>query len=83
MDANGRKNNDGVKCVMRGGSGAAARPGFTVMDSQTKIAADIEAGVTEVITREEAAQLVKGSTFMRKGPEDGVAHSGSGVVEMD
>lgn len=40
---------DGVKCVMLGGSGRAARKGYTVTDSEAQIAQDIANGITEVI----------------------------------
>jgi len=42
---------DGVKCVMLCGTGPSARPGYTVIDSQFRIANDIAAGICQVVPR--------------------------------
>jgi len=48
---------DGVKCVMLGGTGPAARPGMTIMDSTKAISRDVKAGTTEIIKEAEAERV--------------------------
>jgi hypothetical protein len=48
---------DGVKCVMLGGSGPAARPGWAVIDSVAKIQREIKSGVTQVLSAQEGERL--------------------------
>lgn len=48
---------DGVKCTMIGGSGPAARPGWSVMDSVHGINENINAGITEIITANDAEKM--------------------------
>ena len=50
---------DGVKCTLLGGSGAAARPGMTIIDSTKAISANIKAGITEIISAEQAEMIVR------------------------
>jgi len=73
---------DGVKCTMMGGSGPAARPGLTIMDSTKAISRNVKAGITDIISAEEAercvAQLSKSG-----GGVDGRGQSSTGVVEVD
>jgi hypothetical protein len=54
---------DGVKCVMLGGSGPAARSGMTVMDSDHAIRMNVKAGITEIIP--EAKALVLAGQFQK------------------
>jgi len=49
---------DGVKCIMLGGSGPAARKGYTVIDSENQIRKNIEEGITEIIPPEKRASVV-------------------------
>ena len=65
---------DGVKCVMIGGSGPAARLGFVVIDSQMKIAEDIARGVTEIVSKDKVNSLVtmhKGTGISPNVPGEG------------
>ena len=76
---------DGVKCVMLGGSGPSARPGFTVIDSQMRIGQNIADGKTQVLPKEQAQRLVK--NLVKKGPAKGSpgeaqGHTGTGVMEI-
>ena len=75
---------DGVKCVMLGGNGPSARQGFVVMDSQMHIAADIAAGVTEVVDKSQVGKLMK--SVIRAGvgkvPGDGAPRPNIGCMEI-
>jgi hypothetical protein len=75
---------DGVKCVMLGGSGPAARKGYTVMDSEASIMSNISVGVTEVVTDAQRADIV---SFYEDKAKDGtprkIEHGGAGVVDFD
>ena len=68
---------DGVKCVMLGGTGKAARKGYKVLDSESRIASDVAAGTTVVVPEGQRAALVARYT---KAAEQG--RSGTGVVEV-
>ena len=70
--------NGSVKCVMVGGTGKAARVGYVVMDTQQKIQQDIAAGVTEVVTKQQALRQTERSNFV-----DDVARPGAGCIELD
>jgi len=77
---------DGVKCILLGGSGPAAkgRNGFTVIDSVEHIEADIAKGVTVVIDAAAAKEIVaryEGKTKDGK-PNINTRHGGTGVVEV-
>jgi len=50
---------DGVTCVMLGGSGRAARKGYTVTDSEAQIAQDIANGITEIVPEANKQALVE------------------------
>ena len=52
---------DGVKAVMLGGTGPAAREGMTIIDSQFKIGGEIAAGIIEVMDKKRALMLLRGS----------------------
>ena len=74
---------DGMRCVMIGGSGPAARPGYEVVDFQEKVAQDIAAGTTSVITKEQALAMMEGSKVLpQQAPGDGVSHQGTGCLEI-
>ena len=49
---------DGVKCVMIGGTGSAARAGFVVIDSEYRIGLDVSAGITVVISPEQKDEIL-------------------------
>ena len=68
---------DGVKCVMLGGSGPAARSGMTVLDSVHAIKRNIKAGITEIIP-ESKAMLLAGQFMKSKS-----AKPPSGVKEVN
>jgi len=79
----GRNEDDGIKCIMLGGSGPAARQGLTVHDSQMKVGIEVKNGTTEVISKEEAsAQMTGAHQLPGKAPGDGVPRPGTGVVEI-
>ena len=73
---------DGVKCTMLGGSGPAARPGMTIIDSTKAISRNVKAGITDIISAKEAEVLV-GQLAKAGGGLDGKAQSATGVVEVD
>jgi len=75
---------DGVKCVLLGGSGPKARPGYTVMDTEANIQANIRTGITEIVPEAQKAEIV---AFYKDKAKDGtprrVEHGGTGVVDFD
>ena len=71
--------NDGVKCIILGGTGPAARKGFTVIDSEAKISQDVENGITEV--RPASEKDVLKSAYPER--VDDPVHSGQGCFEVD
>lgn len=74
---------DGVKVVMIGGSGAAARKGYTVIDSEEHIMQDIKAGITTIVPPEKKAAML--AQFPQKGADGDPyvrKHSGAGIIEM-
>ena len=66
---------DGVKCVMMGGSGPAARKGFAVLDSEARIRSDIAAGITVVVLAAERVTIMARYTPVNRP-------GGSGVMEV-
>jgi hypothetical protein len=58
---------DGVKCVMLGGTGPSARPGFQVLDSEARIQADIAAGITTVVPEAAKAKLMDAFRQRKEG----------------
>ena len=75
---------DGVTCEMLGGSGPAARKGFTVQDSEASILKNINEGVTSVVPAEQRDAIVaKYDDQAKDGTPRQVKHGGAGVVEMD
>jgi hypothetical protein len=50
---------DGVKCVMLGGTGPSARPGYVVRDSEWNIERDVASGTTVVFLAEKKAELME------------------------
>jgi len=75
---------DGVRCVMLGGSGPAAREGYEVMDRESTIERNIREGITEVVPPEKRDEIVD---YYKDRAKDGtrrrVEHGGTGVVEME
>lgn len=74
---------DGVKCVMLGGSGPAARKGYTVMDTASNIEANIRTGITEAIAQERRAEIM---AYYEDKAKDGTRRrvvGSTGVVEVD
>lgn len=74
---------DGVKALMLGGSGPAAREGLTIIDSQHKIGGEIAAGIIEVMDKERALRLLNATPKQNKAPGEGVERPPTGVVEID
>lgn len=72
---------DGVKCVMLGGSGPAARKGFTIIDSNAKIEHEIASGIIEVVPESNRAEIM---AYYEDKKKDGTPRqvTGSGIVEM-
>lgn len=50
--------NDGMKCVMLGGTGPAARPDYFVRDCEKTINMNIKSGQTKIITQEQAKLFI-------------------------
>jgi hypothetical protein len=75
---------DGVRCEMLGGSGPAARKGFTVQDSEAAISKNIQEGITSIVPDDQRAAIVAQYEDKAKdGTPRQVKHGGAGVVEMD
>jgi len=72
---------DGVRCIMLGGSGPAARKGFTVVDSVAHIERDIATGIVEIIPAAKRAGIV---AYYDDKKLDGTPRkvTGTGVMEM-
>lgn len=72
---------DGVKCVMLGGSGPAARAGFSVIDSVFHIENDIRTGITQIVEAKEKAEAL---AYYNDKKLDGKPRSvsGTGCVEL-
>jgi hypothetical protein len=78
---------DGVKCVMLGGSGPAARTGWSVIDSEAAIQRNIKEGMTVIVPSEQRDSLIARYAGGSKKGKNGdsirsVKHGGTGVVEM-
>ena len=78
------KEKDGLKAVMLGGSGPAAREGMTIIDSQFKIGGEIASGIIEVMDKEQALRLLRATPKQKPNiPGEGVSRPATGVVEID
>ena len=71
--------NDGVRCIILGGTGPAARKGFVVIDSEARIAGDVANGITEIKPASDRDILM--SAYPEK--VDDPVHSGSGCFEVE
>jgi len=81
----GRKENDGIKCVMLGGTGPSAWAGRIVHDSQMKVGMEIANGTTEVLSKQSAMGILNGGLKKRidkNAPGEGVRRPSTGCVEM-
>ena len=81
----GRENQkDGVKVVMLGGSGASARSGMTLTDSEAHIQQDIDAGITTIVPadKRDAMLLSIKKTVKSAGVGNMLKHGGTGVIEV-
>jgi len=67
---------DGMKCVMLGGSGPAARPGYPVHDCDKVVANNIAEGIAQIIPEGQARAFAKAAKKAVSG------HSGSGCIEL-
>lgn len=74
---------DGVKAVMLGGSGPAARQGMTIIDSEKRINEDIAAGIIEMMPREQAEKLLRATPKQTSKTVGDTPRPPTGVVEMD
>lgn len=74
--------NDMVKCVMLGGSGPAARPGFVVCDCIELIRKNMADGITEIISQAQAKAIAEHhvTKAVTKQP---VAKGGAGGIEIN
>ena len=81
----GRNDNDGIKCIMLGGSGPAAHSGLVIHDSQMKVGNEVKNGTTQVISKEQALTFISlGATQLPgKAPGDGTMRPATGVIEME
>lgn len=76
--------NDGVRCVLLGGSGPAARPGYVVYDTEARIMTDIQKGISEVVPDDKAAAIIAHFEDKAKdGTPRRIEHGGTGVVDFD
>ena len=75
--------NDGVKCLMLGGSGPSARAGFTVMDTEATIQANIASGITNIVpsNKKDAILALYGDNSKDGTPRSALGMTG--VVEVD
>ena len=71
---------DGVKCVMLGGSGPAARSGYTVTDSEDHIRRDMATGITSVVPESEKAAII--SHYESKAQVGQPGRSMTGCMEV-
>jgi len=76
--------NEGVKCLLLGGSGPSAQSGRTVVDSELKIQSEIRSGISEIVSDAQKAGIV---AFYNGKPKPGspkpVGHGGTGVVDFN
>lgn len=80
------KEMDGIKALMLGGSGPAAREGITVYDSQWKLEMQISEGIVEVLPNKQAAlKMIAQQPKSNAGtPFDGATpRPPTGVMEID
>lgn len=71
--------NDGLRCVIIGGSGKSARKGFVVIDSEAKVQQDVENGITEVLPASQKDVMAAAYPEHIEDP----AHSGMGCFEVE
>jgi hypothetical protein len=71
---------DGVKCVMVGGSGPSARAGYTIIDSEFVIRQNVEEGITRVVSEQEAKNLEQ---QLKKAAKQAQTPGMAGAVEID
>ena len=69
---------DGIRCIMLGGTGPAARKGFVVIDSEERLAVDIANGIAKV--HDEKDRDVLTSVYPEK--IENPVHSGAGCFEV-
>jgi hypothetical protein len=72
---------DGVKVILLGGSGSAARPGMTLLDSEEHIMRDIQAGITSILKPDQKETALGQFRGKANQKVDQPRHSGSGVVD--
>ena len=72
------KGDDGMKCVMLGGSGPSARPGYPVPDCDKVVIGNIAKGVTEVMPERQAKAFAEAAGKKASNPR----RLGSGVIEF-
>jgi hypothetical protein len=77
------KETDGIKAVMLGGSGPAAREGVVIYDSWLKISQEIKSGIVEVMSKGMAEKLLADTPKSSQKPGDHVARPSTGVMELD
>ena len=76
--------NNGVKCVLLGGSGPAARAGYSVLDTEPRILADIQTGISEIVSEAEKVRIMANFKYKASdGTGRGATHGGTGVVDFN
>lgn len=62
---------DGIKCVLIGGTGESARAGYTVFDSVMSVEKNIQEGITEIISESEAKRIEESLNMIKNGDFSG------------
>ena len=74
-----RTENDGLRCVIIGGSGPAARKGYVVIDSEAKVSQDVLDGITQVLPASQKDVMAAAYPEKVEDPQ----HQGKGCFEVD
>jgi len=74
------KGDDGVKCVMQGGQGPAARKGYPVRDCKKHLAELLDKGTAAMIAPDKQDEAR--AYYEKQGTGSAGPKAGTGVVEM-
>lgn len=69
---------DALKCVMLGGTGKAARPGYLVHDCEKVVTGNIASGQTQVVPENQARAFAAASRKTGAGP----SRASTGCIEI-
>lgn len=72
---------DGVKCVMIGGTGSSARAGYTVIDSLLAIEKNMADGITTILAESDVARVEEALKNTAQAQVAG--NASTGCVEID